>query len=113
MGAAIFFASRTPPEPVAPRHPLRAALQMWGSWHLDIPPCGSTGAYATDVAIADAFRMMIYLRTDEQRMDWLYAELRPARLSNCRIGDPVYVGTLIEWWLELYEAQRAMLRSSG
>mgnify|MGYP001132988982 CR=1 FL=1 len=115
MGAALQFFPVTSTVPT--KRPLVFALGMWASWHLDEPPYGSTGNFATDRAIADAFRMMIYLRADDARMDWLYRELGPYRLCDGhgsklfhrQLADPLYASVLIEWWLELFEAKRAAL----
>lgn len=79
------------------------ALAMWSEWHADVPPSGSTGCYAVDMQIADAFRMMIYLGDHTQRLRWIEREASDP--NDQRVGEP-YRAAIIAWWLAIYDDRK-------
>lgn len=79
------------------------ALGMWSTWHADISPLGSTGDYALDMLLADAFRALLYRPAINDRLSWLEREARRAR----RVGiDPLYHTHLARWHAAIFEAEK-------
>lgn len=70
------------------------ALGMWNGWLSRDPKL--------DLAVADAFRMMIYLREPDAQMRWIEREVFSPT------GGPLtpYQQRIARWWLEIYEAQQ-------
>lgn len=92
----------------SPRHvepTVTDALAMWSAWHLDVPPCDATGEFSIDMRLADAFRMLIFLRHLDARWQWLEREVFD-RSGGLRKADK-YAAVLTRWWLQLYQETTA------
>jgi hypothetical protein len=79
------------------------ALEMWSTWHGDMSPLGSTGDYALDMLLADAFRALLYRPALQDRLDWIERELH--RRTIKRVSDR-YNAHLIRWWNDMFEATK-------
>lgn len=79
------------------------ALDTWSSWHSDSSPLGTTGDYALDMQLADAFRALLYRPSLNDRLDWLSREIQQPK---CRARDDLYHAEIIGWWLDLFEAAK-------
>lgn len=80
------------------------ALALHGHWHGDHSPLGTTGDYALDIKLADAFRMMLYLEDVKARLDWIQREVTAPRRQP---PDHRYHADLCAWWLDLWDAEKA------
>lgn len=80
------------------------ALGMHACWHADYPFDGSRGDRRLDLALADAFRMLIYLREPRAQFRWIERQLFGVSATN-RACNP-YEATLIRWWLSIYDNEQ-------
>jgi hypothetical protein len=85
------------------------ALAMWSTWHCDAPPIGATGSFATDLRIADAFRMMIFLGDPTKRLRWIEREVSDP--TGKHVGCP-YRAELCRWWLTIFSEREAERKSA-
>lgn len=84
-------------------HAILNALGMFSSWHGETSPLGTTGDYATDMQLADAFRALLYRPALADRLDWIEREVsKPKR----RPTDDLYHAEIISWWLSIWEAEK-------
>lgn len=77
------------------------ALGMWNGWHAEHGFDGPTGDAKLDLALADALRMMIYLREPRAQMRWIERELRDMRVRGRACNE--YETAMIRWWLDLWD----------
>lgn len=77
------------------------ALATWSQWYADISPLGSTGDYTLDMLLADAFRALLYQRSDNDRLKWLEREAARARRRKV---DSRYHVHLARWHATIFEA---------
>lgn len=84
------------------------ALALWaGSWSIDVPPTGGTGDADADKALSAAYRELAQLPGTDARQTWI--EERVWRATEFPLpGQPTDIvrNTLLQWWLELFEASR-------
>lgn len=81
-----------------------AALALWCSWSVDIPPTGSTGDAFADKRLADAFRVLTGLDSSTARQQWIESRV----FSTNDFPPPnqpadLYRATLIAWWLAIHD----------
>jgi hypothetical protein len=77
------------------------ALDMWSEWYADYPFDGSRGNLLLDLALADAFRMLILLNDNKARMRWIERQM-----PIDHMGLPPYQVALARWWMALYDFQQ-------
>ncbi len=77
------------------------ALDMWSEWHADYPFDGSRGNLLLDLALGDAFRMLIQLTDNKARMRWIERQM-----PIDHMGLPPYHAALARWWMALYDFQQ-------
>lgn len=74
------------------------ALGMWSGYHADVPFDGTTGDAALDLRLADAFRMLIFLRDAPKQMAWIERETKDRTVPLGR-----YESRLLRWWLDIFD----------
>lgn len=81
------------------------ALGMWSSWHADVPPTNATANRHTDLQLADAFRMLIYLGEPVRQLEFIERELKPRMVEASFNTVTAYQAALMRWWLQIFEHQ--------
>lgn len=84
------------------------ALGMHAYWHADYPFDGSHGERKLDLALADAFRMMIYLREPRAQLRWIEREISDMRASSRTCN--AFEAEIIRWWLAIYDNEQRSRR---
>jgi len=75
------------------------ALEMWATWHGEVSPLGTTGDYALDMLLADAFRALLYRPGIDAKLKWLLREIAKPHPDAFRRH-------LIRWFLDISEAAK-------
>lgn len=77
------------------------SIETHFEWFADAPPDGSRGNLLLDLALADAFRMLIKLDDTKARMRWIERQM-PAHDN----GLSPYQKSIARWWLDLYDLKQ-------
>lgn len=89
-----------------------AALSMFSTWAVEIPPTGATGDLDTDRRLSRDFNTLAALNTQAARFRWIEAELAANRdPSSCHPSpdEPKNLrnAALIRWWLDIFNNAQA------
>lgn len=77
-------------------------LRCWKDWSLDFPPSGRRFGPMVDALLADEFRILIMLRYDSARLEYLEGVIFDFREVRGR-GERAFRDMLIGWWMEIHK----------
>ena len=78
------------------------AIDFWSNWYEDKPPVNVTDLPDVDLKLADAFRMLAYLRNRDKQLQYIEQQVHSA--SDFPAGENVYRTIMITWWMAIFEA---------
>ncbi len=83
------------------------ALSLCRSWPHDEPPVGNPIDKATDYKLALAFRVLVDMVSDRERLRWLERQVwQPDDFPAPHAPVDHFRMALIAWWLDIHEAQQ-------